>query len=379
MSYRDRALEIINERYQKCVEEKLYAWERLRKSTAKGERRLFLFGCGVLGRSLYQMFIKDGYTIEGFVDNNEKNWGGEIEGVKCISPKELLKIENAVVFITIGKAYEVYAQLSKTSIEMICQYPLAYFSIMRNNYMRYTKEVLLENIQKLFDILEDEESKKIAFWKIKSWFASFEELNQMQFKEIYSEGIYMPKNIFQFQSKEKIIDCGAYNGDTIQYFLENRIKWNKYYAFEMSEKNFNKLINYKKDFLKEIQYTLQVQNVGVGEKNDIIYYLDNLSGTLIESEKIGKKANVVTLDSVINDSISYIKMDIEGSELSALKGGERLIKENRPKCAICVYHQPSDLWEIPLYLKELVPEYRIFLRHHGYITNDTVCYARIQE
>lgn len=69
------------------------------------------------------------------------------------------------------------------------------------------------------------------------------------------------------------------------------------------------------------------------------------------------------------------KMDIEGSEISALKGGVRLIKENRPKCAISANHQPSDLWEIPLYLKKIVPEYKIKLKHHDYITSDTVCYA----
>ena len=378
MNYKESALKIINERYEESIEEKKRSWETLRKNTARGDKKLFLFGCGVLGRSLYQMFTEDGYTITGFVDNNEKNWGEEIEGVKCISPQELVKIKNAIVFITVGKAYEVYEQLVDSEIEMVYKYPMAYFSVMHNNYMRYEKKEILTKIENLFDILEDEESHKVAFWQIKSWFASAEELNKLEFKEIYSKGIYLQSEIFDFSKKENLIDCGAYNGDTLQYFLNNGIKWNKYYAFEMSKNNYHEFIKYKETLPQEIQDTLQVWNVGVGEKEETIYYSENISGTRAGSEG-NQKSHIVTLDRVIDDRISYIKMDIEGSEMAALRGGRHLIIDNKPKCAICAYHQPSDLWDIPLYLKELVPEYRVFFRHHDYITSDVVCYARIDD
>jgi len=68
-------------------------------------------------------------------------------------------------------------------------------------------------------------------------------------------------------------------------------------------------------------------------------------------------------------------MDIEGAELDALHGAEESIRAFTPKLAICTYHQPSHLWEIPLYMKELVPGYKIFLRHHTEQEYETVCYA----
>ena len=68
-------------------------------------------------------------------------------------------------------------------------------------------------------------------------------------------------------------------------------------------------------------------------------------------------------------------MDIEGAEMKAIKGAEASIKKYKPKLAICIYHKPLDIVEIPLLLKEIVPEYKIFIRHYGDGPFDTICYA----
>lgn len=58
----------------------------------------------------------------------------------------------------------------------------------------------------------------------------------------------------------------------------------------------------------------------------------------------------------------FIKMDIEGSELDALKGAKNILIKKRPKLAICLYHKNQDMWEIPLYLKEIVPDYNFYCK-----------------
>ena len=70
-----------------------------------------------------------------------------------------------------------------------------------------------------------------------------------------------------------------------------------------------------------------------------------------------------------------IKMDIEGSELEALKGSKKVIQRDKPRLAICIYHKPEDMTEIPLYIKELVPEYKLYIRHHSNAGTETVLYA----
>lgn len=68
-------------------------------------------------------------------------------------------------------------------------------------------------------------------------------------------------------------------------------------------------------------------------------------------------------------------MDIEGSELEALKGSREIIKRCRPKLEICVYHKKEDLVEIPAFIKELVPEYKLYVRHYSNNAGETVLYA----
>jgi len=75
--------------------------------------------------------------------------------------------------------------------------------------------------------------------------------------------------------------------------------------------------------------------------------------------------------------VTFIKMDIEGAEVEAVSGAADIIRSQKPKLAICVYHSKEHIIKIPFLLKKLVPEYKIYLRHHSPSLLDTVCYATI--
>ena len=60
----------------------------------------------------------------------------------------------------------------------------------------------------------------------------------------------------------------------------------------------------------------------------------------ITSINAGKFA---TLDSLIEEPVNFIKMDIEGNEWDALLGAKNIITcSGNIKCAICIYHQDFD-------------------------------------
>ena len=85
---------------------------------------------------------------------------------------------------------------------------------------------------------------------------------------------------------------------------------------------------------------------------------------------------VDTIDDLCSaEKVTYIKMDIEGSEMQALRGAKNVICRDKPRLAISIYHRPEDYFEIPFYIKKLVPEYKLYIRHHRFTKNDTVCYA----
>jgi hypothetical protein len=93
--------------------------------------------------------------------------------------------------------------------------------------------------------------------------------------------------------------------------------------------------------------------------------------------KDSQTVEVVSLDDFFKNKEvpTFIKMDIEGSEADALEGAKKLIEAHKPKLAIAVYHQASDLWRLPLLINALHNSYRLFLRHYTYEITDTVCYA----
>lgn len=96
------------------------------------------------------------------------------------------------------------------------------------------------------------------------------------------------------------------------------------------------------------------------------------------TEKGTHKIPADTIDHLLkNEKVSFIKMDIEGAEMEALKGAAEVIKANKPGLAISIYHKPNDFYEIPLYIMALVPEYRLYVRHHSCFFADTVLYAVI--
>ena len=85
---------------------------------------------------------------------------------------------------------------------------------------------------------------------------------------------------------------------------------------------------------------------------------------------------VTTIDDVLGDRrLTYVKMNIEGAEIDALRGGRNAIRKWRPRLAISVYHRASDLWRIPQQVLELNPDYELYLRQHDGGIIETVLYA----
>ena len=102
-----------------------------------------------------------------------------------------------------------------------------------------------------------------------------------------------------------------------------------------------------------------------------------MSGGAQFDEHGGEEVQTASLDEYMDgQAASFIALDIEGAELTALFGAERIIREQKPKLAICVYHKPEDLYEIPELVKKLRPDYQLYLRHyHSLDMLETVLYA----
>lgn len=239
--------------------------------------------------------------------------------------------------------------------------------------MESERHFFLEHAQLLkeaYDSLDDDKSR-FLFENILKYRITydFSELKRSGLVDNLKNQYYVPE--LSFSDHEIIVDCGAYTGDTAKFFY-NSIPGCRVIALEPDEKNFMVMKKLKLEGLKLI-------NCGAWSEDTTLSFSNGSGGTSAGkiSESGDTKIEVRALDNLPEcQSATYIKMDIEGAELEALKGAEKIIKKNRPKLAICIYHKPQDFYEIPLYIKKLNPDYKLFIHHHlPYTSDETVLYA----
>ena len=150
-------------------------------------------------------------------------------------------------------------------------------------------------------------------------------------------------------------------------------KYKKIYALEPDKINVEKC---KKNMAKNGVDNVIFVNKGAWNKEDIIKFDNTGNGNSCVSENGENQIEVIDIDSVVNDDkVTFIKMDIEGAELEALKGARNTIIKNKPKLAISVYHKKEDIIEILNYINQLDIGYKFYLRHYTHSASETVLYA----
>lgn len=239
---------------------------------------------------------------------------------------------------------------------------------------RQQKNRFLETYQ----LLEDDVSREIYVDVICNRIAPH--LAGQTYQQMCRLPQYFPEDVFSLNNEECVVDCGAYTGDTLEVFLQqcgNRFE--AYHAFEMDEENFRILAHRAQQMDADVRRRIHCYRKGVWNENGQLSYGRNASDDSysIFNGMDTESVEVVKLDDCLAEAhVTFLKMDIEGAEYQALEGARELIARQKPKCAICVYHRMEDIWKIPLFLKSLVPEYRIAIRHHAdRWVSETVCYA----
>ena len=198
------------------------------------------------------------------------------------------------------------------------------------------------------------------------------------------------RTIFSFGGEEMYLDLGAYNGDTVQEFLQlTRGRYKKIVALEPDPKNYKKLTDFVRQYELKNVTCLQagvwndcgsLELTGNGGRQSTFWEADrsgfatqNLSQTGSMKKKIKKQqVTVVSVDTVLgNEHADYMKFDVEGVEKEALEGAAGHLAPDGngalPKLLVAAYHHDEDLFALPLLLWKLQPEYKIYLRKHPYV------------
>jgi len=190
----------------------------------------------------------------------------------------------------------------------------------------------------------------------------------------YEAGQYFAPSFMKYEDEEVFVDAGCYDLNTSLELKKYCRHVKKVYAFEPDPKNYQCCLEKK----EETNFTeAEILPFGTWSKRETICFQSGRSTNSKASEGGNCTVSVMPIDEAIapKDRVTMIKMDVEGSELESLMGARKTILRDKPKLAVCIYHKPEDMTEIPLYIKKLVPEYRLYIRHYSNIGTETVLYA----
>lgn len=270
----------------------------------------------------------------------------------------------------------VAASLAGVTPETLEQRPMGGYSKgMTSGAYRFVLQDLLKNIQHydwFYGRLEDDASRLVL-----GNLMGYRIFPAQSFLQAAYDGEtpqYFDKSIVSCGKDEVFVDCGGFTGDTTEEFIRQFGRYKRIYVYEPSPDNIETC---RKNLLKYKRIT--VRPCGVGEKtNRLAMESDGSSSTFMVEQKSpdSQGIQIVSLDDDIRETITFLKMDIEGFEIPALLGAKRHIRDDFPKLAICTYHIVSDLWEIPRLIDSIHPGYHFYLRHYDFPQNwETVLYA----
>lgn len=161
-------------------------------------------------------------------------------------------------------------------------------------------------------------------------------------------------------------DLGAYNGDTVRELMTYAPSLERVIAFEPDRRSYRKLCDFCENLTTPKVRTLQA--AAWSEATTLIFGDEGNRNSGLYAK--GKRAEVcaMSLDEVLaGESVDYIKYDVEGAEGEALTGSERTILACRPRLLVSAYHKSEDLFALPLRIREICPEYRLYYRRYPYV------------
>lgn len=350
-----------------------------------GNKKIVLFGAGKGSVWAIKLLNKYGVLISCIVDNDIIKQGEKILDIPIVSLSSalLIKEEKDTVILITSPRYESEIReylFGKINLSNIYSFECELYYQYIQDVEEYRNYLInkFDDIIKLFSNFEDEISKNTLENVILGRLTA----NLDYFRQICTEDQYLPKDIINLDSNEFIVDAGAGIGDTlIELYDRLGDNYEHIYSFEPDDKCYLKASSV---ILNNNMKKVTIFKKGLWSNDSILYFKESdIQGSSKTVENNNNlyltEIEVVTLDSIIKTPISFIKMDIEGAELDALKGAQKLIKKYKPKMAICVYHKNEDIIEIPNFIKSLVPEYKFFLRHHNISGTETVLYAVIRD
>jgi len=347
--------------------------------------RFVLLGAGNMGRRILARLRQDGIEPLTFADNQRSQWGKNIDGLDVLAPEEAAARygHDAVFIVTIYNNSHSFPETRSQLSGLGCFKTVSVIPLRwkyHETFLPYFRDdlphkVLLqkEAINAAYGLWSDDRSlqeyvAQVA-WRLNG---EFDVLGKPD-----TEGEYFPAGIIRSRPDELFVDVGAYDGDTIRKFIDRYDgKFRKAIGLEPDPQNYRKLVQFLSGIENQLASRIEALPLAASNRACRLRFRDGEGLSAALSDQGSIEVECVRLDDLLRgEHPTYIKLDIEGAELDAIEGCQRVLVEERPVLAACVYHLQDHLWKIPIAVNRITPRNQFFLRPHRPECWDTVCYA----
>lgn len=325
----------------------------------------------IIGKNIDSLKVCKLITIDGIIDDfdtEHSHW----ENIPIVKSSQIPSNAIVVNCSTSISPISVNKKLIASNIKNLLSYnEIVYASNGNLSMPLFVDEMLFDfeiNSQKWLDtynLLSDKESKKtfldLICYRLTANISYMKDYSVRISKQYFEDFMHYKSEIF--------VDIGGFDGDTSSDFCRLYSDYKKVYFFEPSAKNMLSAKD-KLKLYKNIEYI----SCGLSDENGLLSFNPDAGSASAFSESGTTTIEVSTLDLKVNEPVTFIKMDIEGWELKALKGCKNHIINDHPKLAIAIYHKAKDFYEIPNFILSLNPNYNIFIRHYTEGWSETVMF-----
>lgn len=342
--------------------------------------KVILYGTSEGTINVIKLLNENDVKIDSIYDDDDKKKNTIFFGYKVTKPNIECNDKDIAIVVTIS----FYDNIRDRFIKYDKDIDKRLFMCDGYFYEDIDEEYFYKNLDKIVDCyesLEDDLSKKLYIALLKYRFIRdgklINELREHRDK-CYFDKVFMDK----FQDG-LFIDAGSYNADFITTLAKfKNLNNSRFYIFEPNKNFVEQIRNNLKD-----QFNYKVFEVALCDVKSKMEFQQTKTSTshLVDSKYNAYKnmlENTVdlvdtdTLDNIAkNDKVFCIKIDIEGSEQSMIRGATKTIKRDKPIMLISIYHKCSDLWEIEYYIKNLNLNYKFYIRHYSYSVAKTILYC----
>jgi FkbM family methyltransferase len=346
---------------------------------------VMIYGAGNCGRDVLALLTDRGIPVTCFLDGNVPS-GSWLNGVQVLHPDDTTigagQREQVCVVVAIFNAFtdimpiigslQGYGYANIVSfVELHRHFPRELgdrFWLTSTNFYDSMEPLIAEGLQ----VWHDEESR--ALYKAILEFRCTGDYTHLPPPETTIQ--YFDANIPRWKSPLRFIDCGSFDGDTLETLRKAYGTIETIAAFEPDPENFENLSRMVKSGEPPFARQTFLYPCGVWSRTTQLRFASGAAGGSHISPVGETQVQCVSLDEALPDfRPTLIKMDIEGAEYQALLGAREMICGHKPGLAVCLYHRPEHLWQIPLLAREWLPGCRFYLRAYHNAGFDLVMYA----